>query len=641
MEITEWLGHGLIYFFTKIPLIGDAMAAFIAIVLIGTAVAISLRYKRDYHEPLASAIEARIRLLDEVTGGSTADVDTARLEFARRFNDIDEAMMKADDAEVLPLRRTWEEFRETIVDPSAEVLQNTARPEHFYHNLGDRHRGLNWFANIFIAIGLLITFLGIIAALSTLDFSGGVDAMQERLNELMKVAGAKFWASVGGIVASIILRSYDYRFSKRINDGLSMLCDKLEHGMAYLPPQRIASEQLAQLKEQTPALRTFSEQLAAALDGALEKQMAPMITHLGSIQQGIDKISGGGGEAVHAAIASSAGAEMAGLAEAIGAMTVSMAAMSERIAAQTGEADRQIEEAVRRFGQASDEMRSAFGELNRNFGVVADRMREENEQASELARQRMDALLTNLGTTLDEMKSGLASAASQMGQASARAANDAARIGQEAMEKSFSEFVERFSGVGAPLVTSMKDAGTAISVSADRLSTAQGAIGDHARAIEQVAARSSDLATAFGTVANDVAAATAPVRQSALSIAEAVKSVETVVTKNAQSSESARDEMRQLAAALSQTASAASSAWSEYRARFEEVDRALGDAIEKITDAAGNHASNLNERVGQIDKALGDGVAQLAGALEPLTTLRDTVEELAGVLANQNRKAAE
>jgi hypothetical protein len=38
---------------------------------------------------------------------------------------------------------------------------------------------------------------------------------------------------------------------------------------------------------------------------------------------------------------------------------------------------------------------------------------------------------------------------------------------------------------------------------------------------------------------------------------------------------------------------------------------------------------------------LGEGVAQLAGALEPLTTLRDTVEELAGILANQNREAAE
>src|SRR3546814_4432072 len=103
---------------------------------------------------------------------------------------------------------------------------------------------------------LPISFLGIIAALSTLDFSGGVDAMQERLNDLMKVAGAKFWASVGGIVASIVLRSYDYRFGKRINDGLSMLCDKLEHGMAYLPPQRIASDQLRS-EEHTSELQSL------------------------------------------------------------------------------------------------------------------------------------------------------------------------------------------------------------------------------------------------------------------------------------------------------------------------------------------------------------------------------------------------
>ena len=187
MEITEWLGHGLIFFFTQIPLIGDAMAAFLAVVLIGTAFAISYRYKREHHQPLAAAIEARVRLIDEVTGGSMADADSARLAFARRFNDIDEQMMEAPHLEVLSLRRTWEEYRETIVDPGANVLQNAGRPEHFFVNIGEHHRGLNWFANIFIAIGLLITFLGIIAALSTLDFSGGVDAMQERLNELMIV----------------------------------------------------------------------------------------------------------------------------------------------------------------------------------------------------------------------------------------------------------------------------------------------------------------------------------------------------------------------------------------------------------------------------------------------------------------------
>src|SRR3546814_8518771 len=90
VEITEWLGHGLIFFFTKIPLIGDAMAAFLAVVLVGTAFAISTRYKRDFPEPLATAIEARVRLLDDVTGGSTAEIDSARLAFARGFNEVDE-----------------------------------------------------------------------------------------------------------------------------------------------------------------------------------------------------------------------------------------------------------------------------------------------------------------------------------------------------------------------------------------------------------------------------------------------------------------------------------------------------------------------------------------------------------------------
>ncbi len=95
--------------------------------------------------------------------------------------------------------------------------------------MGERHRALGWFANIAIAVGLLFTFLGIIAALSTLDLSGGPDAMQSQLNDLMQVAGAKFWASVGGIVASIILRSVDYCFAKEVDEGLGRLSPSAEN----------------------------------------------------------------------------------------------------------------------------------------------------------------------------------------------------------------------------------------------------------------------------------------------------------------------------------------------------------------------------------------------------------------------------
>ncbi len=640
LTITETLGHALILFFTKVPWIGDAMAAFLALGLVALSIGIAVRYRRKHHLPLARAIDSRIEALDRAMGAAETDVNTAQEGFARHFHDIDAAMMEADHEQSHALRRTWEEYRETIADPGAEILNNTARPENFFLPLADRHRGLGWFANIFIAVGLLITFLGIIAALSTLDFSGGVDAMQERLNELMKVAGAKFWASVGGIVASIILRASDYRFGKRIDVGLSTLCDRLEHGMVYLPPQRIAGYQLEELRAQTPALRAFSEQLAAAIDGALEKQMKPMITYLGSIQQGIDKISGGGADAVTDAIVNGAGAEMAGLAEAISGMTLAMASMADKLGKQTGEADRQIEEAVRRFGQASEEMRSAFRELNSNFETIAARMRDDSEQASEHAREKLSALLSSLGTTLDGMREGLSRSAGQFGDAASQAANNAARVGQDALEQSFASFVARFDEVGGPLVSSMRDAGGAVSDAADGLRSSQQAIGDHARSIETVAARSNDLAVAFGSAASDVQTAVGPVRQSADAMEKAAQSIDRALTAEARANQAARDEVRQLAQSLQETSRAAEQAWSDYRGRFADVDRALGDALTKLSEATGDHAQNINERVAQIDSALGNGIAQLAGALEPLSTLRDTVEELADVITSQPRQTA-
>jgi methyl-accepting chemotaxis protein len=639
--VIDALGQGLIYLFTGIPGIGDAMAFIIACCLIIAAVAIAIRYRRNHHWPLLDAISQRNALIAEKIGGSQSDSQAARLAFAEAYFDIDEKMMEASHEEVFHLRRAWEEYRETIVDPNAEVLHNTVRPENFFIGLGERHRALGWFANISIAVGLLFTFLGIIAALSTLDLSGGPDAMQSQLNELMQVAGAKFWASVGGIVASIILRSVDYRFAKKVDEGLARLCDLLEHGMAYLPPQRIAADQLRELKEQTPALKGFSEQLAVVLEEALEKQFTPMVTSLGSIQDGIDRISGGGGEAVHKAISESAGSALGDLAQAIGGMTLSLGTMAERFEKQTNSADQQIEEAVRRFSQASDEMRAAFGELNSNFATVADRMRADTEAASEQARQRMSELLERLGTSLDAMRERMAASAAEFGEATQGAARKAAETGQLAIEDSFKQFVDRFNAAGEPLVEEMRKASTSIGTAADSLGNSNQAMGDYTRGIESVAARSSDIATSLSSVANDVREATEPVRQSAASIEKAMLAMSAAVANDARSSEATRDEMREISGALKDTAQAAEDAWSAYRDRFNEVDAALGNALTQLTEAAGSHAQNLNERVGQVDEALSKGISQLAAALRPLESLSDTVEDLSSALAQHQGQVAE
>ena len=159
--------------------------------------------------------------------------------------------------------------------------------------------------------------------------------------------------------------------------------------------------------------------------------------------------------------------------------------------------------------------------------------------------------------------------------------------------------------------------------------------------MDLVAARSGDLAAALGAAAGDVREATTPVRLSAESMEKAARSIDQALAADARSHDAAREEVSELARSLKETATAAERAWSEYRARFAEVDRSLGEALVRLTDAAGSHATNLNERVAQIDSALGNGIAQLAGALEPLSTLRDTVEELADVITSQPRQAAE
>lgn len=637
----DTLGQGLIYLFTGIPGIREAMAFYIACALIGAAIIIAIRYRRNHHWPLLDAVNQRNALISEKIGGRDAPSHEARIAFAEAYFEIDGKMMEASHEEVFHLRRAWEEYRETIVDPNADVLHNTVRPENFFFGVGERHRALGWFANIAIAVGLLFTFLGIIAALSTLDLSGGPDAMQSQLNELMQVAGAKFWASVGGIVASIILRSVDYRFAKKVDEGLTRMCDLLEHGMAYLPPQRIAAEQLKQLEEQTPALRGFSEQLAVVLEEALERQFTPMVSSLGSIQDGIDRISGGGGEAVRKALTESAGAEMGNLAEAIGGMTMSLGTMAERFEKQTNSADQQIEEAVRRFSQASEEMREAFGELNSNFAAVAERMRADSEEASAQARQRMGDLLERLGTSLDDMREKMIASAGEFGEATHGAARKAAETGQLAMEDSFKQFVDRFNEAGEPLVEEMRKASNSIGTAATSLDGSNRAMGDYTRGIESVAARSSDIATSLGSVANDVREATEPVRQSAASIEKAMLAMSTAVANDARSSEASREEMREMSGALKATAEAAEEAWSDYRNRFNEVDEALGKALTLLTEAAGSHAQNLNERVGQVDEALSKGISQLAAALRPLESLSDTVEDLSSALTARQAEAAE
>ncbi|RIJ22072.1 hypothetical protein D1224_10900 [Henriciella barbarensis] len=367
------VGKGLIWVFTSVPGIGDAMALVAAIVLIAWAVAISTKYWVFIHSPLSRALAMRNEVLAEI---ETADsLDVVRANFARRFSDIDAVMIQSGRGLVPMLRRSWEEYRETIVDVSAEdCLQNTARPEHFFLDLVDEAKTLGWLANIFIAIGLLVTFLGIIAALTaaTASMQGtDADGMRAGLQQLLAITAAKFWASVGGLFGSILLRYVDHRSKQKLSRQLSDLCDYLEHGMAYLPPQRIAIEQLIQAKEQTPAVKDLATKLALTIDESFQRQVAPMVSALDDISRGIAQINGEGASGIAEAMREHAGAEMAELATAMTTFSGTLTTLSQSMGAQRDAMDSHLQ-MLEAAGSNSVKAAEAFERAASDVHVAVD-----------------------------------------------------------------------------------------------------------------------------------------------------------------------------------------------------------------------------------------------------------------------------
>lgn len=191
---------------------------------------------------------ATLSFLDEARDGPAA-----LAEFAAAFPRVD-AVMAERGRGAAGLRHGWLQYRETLLDPETTPIVATARPEEYFLHLGDETRVLAWWANIFVAVGLTFTFLGIVAALLKAVQAMGTSAdpanMQVALVGLLHITAAKFWTSIGGVLSSIILRIFDRHWHSTNQRRLEQLCTQLETGIRFVTPQRIAADQLIELRRQ-------------------------------------------------------------------------------------------------------------------------------------------------------------------------------------------------------------------------------------------------------------------------------------------------------------------------------------------------------------------------------------------------------
>src|SRR5690242_10153125 len=188
-------------------------ALWISLAILLSCTLIIVRNYVRFHRPLKAALKQRVDAIGPVLMAD--DNDTAQRVFAQRFYDIDAAMV-ANDRGAAEIRLAWSQFRETLLDETEVPMRATVRADGYFLHLGDDTRILAWWANIFVAIGLTFTFLGIVAALTVtvkaLSAADGSANMTPALINLLTITSVKFWTSIAGVLASILLRVFDRRW---------------------------------------------------------------------------------------------------------------------------------------------------------------------------------------------------------------------------------------------------------------------------------------------------------------------------------------------------------------------------------------------------------------------------------------------
>ncbi len=186
-------------------------------------------------------------------------------KFADNFSEFD-LQLGGAATQSPALMDGWGNFRGLLADNGDGRLATTARAREVFDPLDEPARTLEWWANILVAIGLVITFLGIVAALSEATGAigtGNPGEVQAALMGLLAIAATKFWTSIAGVLASIVLRIVARLRRRRIHQLETSFFTALDACVVYMPPEKVALEQMHTLHRIETSLESHGLKVAS------------------------------------------------------------------------------------------------------------------------------------------------------------------------------------------------------------------------------------------------------------------------------------------------------------------------------------------------------------------------------------------
>lgn len=571
-------------------------------------------------------------------------------EFKDKFGNIDRVILGSK-----LLKHSWAEFKETLLIPPAETLgyiQNTARPS-AYLNVASIANQLHLplyqaIPNYLVGIGLLLTFMGLVAALffASAGVAGNVADAKVALGKLLTAATFKFLTSIAGLFSSILFSLVTKVLTSHIQRSFDRLCELLEARVVSVTPEWLAAQQLEEQRKQTIQLERFNTDFAVEVAKALEVRLntslgtvvrdavAPMVSAIEGMSKNIGDANQNAMQQMisdfKSSIQGAAGAELNALAKTLETLKESLEGIVDGMNRTGGDFGAQLERAATRL----DNLISGAAR-NMETGIA--------DAASRLQ--------TALSAASSSLQSDAANATSDFKEAMAQIANSL----KDAVSASAGQWRSELSASAEGARAVLEKAGEAISMGADRagqrlaevvdpFAARLGALDSTLNVLDgrlraQIAGFDNSInnlqavLSGLEQTANQVRLASEPIARTADTFSRASLEVQAA----ASAIKNGHEQIASVVQSLLESADAIKQTWSSYRDRFEKVDADLEAVFDRIQQGTEAYHRNVIEYVRELDNHFASSVNLLGGGI---TELKEAVDDLVEAAGRKSHESA-
>ena len=598
-----------------------------------------------YYALIVLPIRLRIWRLTRAVAG------TGSIEgFAERFESIDQRFRRDG-----LIGHAWREFVETLVQPDddGQPIRNTTRPQSFINSSCAFHasnalRMMSHLPNYFVGIGLLLTFLGLVAALyfanTTVD--GSLDDAIGGLKNLLAAATFKFWTSIAGLASSIGLSFVFRLYANAMEVSFERLNRAIEAMMIFATPQRIfydlrqtAAEQLAETKKiNTEVAFTIGTQVSEALEASLPRALgAAMDPALAELRKTSDALSEANRSGMQGMVGEfgnvfrdSAGAQLAAVAETLQQVGGSLSSVQTTMGQSGEDFSRRMAEGTERLEQTMrdvatslrglvEELREQLGSVGGSFGLeietVLSRLAEQSEQVSRQMAESGKAAAEGFSNEILQAARQLENSAGESARATGSLAEDIRiQLGES--------------------VTGMNQGIQALTRS---LGDVEAQLQRQADVFNQVVSRGEEMSSTLDHSAQSLRGGVAGLATAGRSVSDAVEQLHSAVSGTASQLDAALQSADVLASSLREVSSALEGSWASYRERFEGVDQSLEATFISLRGAVDQQQRQVQEFVGEVDRHFANALTNLSGTISAIQAASEEISDALSELAQRAR----